>query len=104
MKTPLRSAAVAVVILLGLMAFQTCTYTVSENENVIITQFGRPIGQPVTTPGLHAKLPMIQAVNRIEMRIQEWDGQAVAMPTRDKLYIIVDGFGRWRVSDPLLWF
>jgi membrane protease subunit HflC len=95
---------VAVLIVLGLVAFRTCTYTVSENENVIITQFGRPIGQPVTTPGLHAKLPFAQAVNRIDMRIQEWDGQAVAMPTRDKLYIIVDSFGRWRVTNPLVWF
>jgi len=92
------------VVIVGLIAFNACTYTVSENENVILTQFGRPVGQPVTTPGLHAKLPLVQAVNRIDMRIQEWDGKAVAMPTRDKLYIIVDSFGRWRVSDPLVWF
>ena len=103
MKTLLGSAAVAIV-LLALITFNTCTYSVSENENVIITQFGKPIGRPVTTPGLHSKLPLIQDVNRVDVRIQEWDGQAVAMPTRDKLYIIVDSFGRWRISDPLLWF
>jgi modulator of FtsH protease HflC len=104
MKTLLGSAAVAVMVIFGLMAFSTCTYTVSENENVIITQFGKPIGKPVTSPGLHWKLPLVQAVNRVDVRIQEWDGQAVAMPTRDKLYIIVDSFGRWRIHDPLLWF
>ncbi len=104
MKTPVRSAVVVILVVVGLIAFGTCTYTVSENETVIITQFGRPIGQPVNTPGLHFKLPVAQAANRIDMRIQEWDGQAVAMPTRDKLYIIVDSFGRWRVKDPLVWF
>jgi modulator of FtsH protease HflC len=104
MKAILGSAAVAGLFIIGLLGFETCTYTVSENENVIITQFGRPIGQPVTTPGLHFKLPLVQTVNRVDVRIQEWDGQAVAMPTRDKLYIIVDSFGRWRIKDPLLWF
>jgi membrane protease subunit HflC len=104
MKTILRSAVAAGIVLVGLIGFSLCTFSVSENENVLITQFGKPIGTPVATPGLHFKLPFVQAVNRIDMRIQEWDGQAVAMPTRDKLYIIVDSFGRWRVRDPLLWF
>ena len=104
MKTILRSAAVAVVVLMVLTAFGLCTYSLSENENAILTQFGRPVGQPVTEAGLHLKIPFIQAVNRLDVRIHEWDGQAVAMPTRDKLYIIVDSFGRWRISDPLLWF
>src|SRR5512140_3092088 len=104
MKALVRSAAGATLIIAGLIVFNMCTYTVTENENVIVTQFGKPIGPPVTTPGLHAKLPLVQAVNRIDMRIQEWDGKAVAMPTRDKLYIIVDSFGRWRIHDPLLWF
>ena len=104
MKALLRSAAVALFVIAAILVFNTCTYSVSENENVIITQFGKPIGKPVTTPGLHPKLPFVQAVNRLDMRIREWDGQAVAMPTRDKLYIIVDSFGRWRISDPLVWF
>ena len=104
MKTLLGSAAIAAVVVVGLIVFSASTYTVSENENVILTQFGRPLGQTVTTPGLHFKLPLVQTVNRVDVRIQEWDGQAVAMPTRDKLYIIVDSFGRWRINDPLLWF
>ena len=104
MKTLFRSAAIIVVLLIALFVFKVCTYTVAPNQNVIITQFGKPIGQPVTTPGLHFKLPFIQHINRLDVRIHEWDGQAVAMPTRDKLYVIVDSFGRWQISDPLLWF
>jgi membrane protease subunit HflC len=104
MRALLGSAVVAVIIIATLILFGMCTFSVSESENVIVTQFGKPVGQPVTTPGLHLKLPFVQTVNRLDMRIQEWDGQAVAMPTRDKLYIIVDSFGRWRIQDPLLWF
>jgi modulator of FtsH protease HflC len=81
-----------------------CLYTVSEQEQVILTQFGKPVGTPVLDAGLHFKLPFIQAVNRIDKRIMEWDGRASEMPTRDKLYIIVDTFGRWRISEPMQFF
>ena len=104
MKTLFGSAAIIIVLVVALVVFKLCCYTVAPNENVIITQFGKPVGKPVTTAGLHFKLPFIQEVNRLDVRIHEWDGQAVAMPTRDKLYVIVDSFGRWRISDPLLWF
>ena len=62
-------------------------YTVSEVEQVIITQFGRPVGEPVTTAGLKFKVPFIQDVNPIDKRILEWDGNPSDMPTKDKLYI-----------------
>jgi membrane protease subunit HflC len=79
-------------------------YTVSEVEQVIITQFGKPIGTPVTTAGLKVKLPFIQTVNPIDNRILEWDGNPSDMPTKDKLYIAVDLFARWRITDPLQYF
>jgi modulator of FtsH protease HflC len=104
MKTLLRSAGFVALLVLFLLVFRLTTYTVNEGENVIITQFGRPIGLAITNAGLHFKMPFIQQVNRLDVRIQEWDGQAVSMPTRDKLYITVDSFGRWRIADPLLWF
>ena len=74
-------------------------YTVLETEQVIITQFGRQIGVPVTAAGLHWKTPFIQTVNRIEKRILQWDGPSADMPTEDKLYIDVDTFARWRITD-----
>ncbi|MEM9553396.1 MAG: protease modulator HflC [Acidobacteriota bacterium] len=91
-------------ILIGLMVASGALYTVDETEQVIITQFGKPVGEPITTAGLHFKLPFIQDVNRIEKRILEWDGQRTEMPTRDKLYISVDTFGRWRIVEPLEYF
>jgi len=71
---------------------------------VIITQFGKPIGKPVETPGLKFKLPFVQVVQRFEKRFLEWDGDSNQLPTRDKRFIYVDTYARWRISDPLLFF
>ena len=79
-------------------------YTVRETQQVIITQFGKPVGEPIKEAGLHFKLPFVQTVNRIDRRILEWDGQRAEMPTKDKLYISVDTFGRWRITEPLEYF
>ncbi|MFM7291302.1 MAG: protease modulator HflC [Planctomycetia bacterium] len=95
-------AAAAAVFLLG------CAYTVDQAEQVVITQFGRPVGRPINaaTPGagLHFKLPFVQTANRFEKRILEWDGPPSEMTTRDKLYVVVDTFARWRIADPLKYF
>jgi len=79
-------------------------YQVNETEQVIITQFGMPVGDPVTEPGLHLKMPFIQKVNYFENRFLEWDGDANQVPTKDKRFIWVDTYARWRISDPLKFF
>ncbi|OGT89658.1 MAG: HflC protein [Gammaproteobacteria bacterium RIFOXYD12_FULL_61_37] len=79
-------------------------YTVGEAQQVILTQFGKPVGEPVTEAGLKLKMPFIQTVNRIDKRVLEWDGSPSDMPTKDKLYISVDLFARWRITDPLPYF
>ena len=96
----------AILAILGIGAFVSWNslYTVSEVEQVIITQFGKPIGDPVTTAGLQVKVPFVQDVNPIDKRILEWDGSPSDMPTKDKLYISVDIFARWRITDPLQYF
>src|SRR5215211_2894621 len=94
---------IAVAFVIAYVATSTF-YTVSEVEQVIITQFGKPIGTPVTTAGLKVKLPFIQDVNPIDNRILEWDGNPSDMPTKDKLYVSVDLFARWRITDPLQYF
>ena len=103
MNNIIRSVTVASIILVALIAFNLCTYTVSQNENAIITQYGKTLGKPVAA-GLHLKWPFIWTVNRLDVRIHEWDGKAADMPTRDKLYMTVDSFGRWQITDPLKWF
>src|SRR3954453_4595675 len=91
-------------VLVLFRAILGCFYIVHQTEQVIITQFGKPVGEPTTDPGLHFKLPFIQAVNRIDKRFLEWDGSPVAIPTRDKTYIHVDTYGRWRIKDPMTYF
>ncbi|MBK7998725.1 MAG: protease modulator HflC [Verrucomicrobia bacterium] len=100
----LRSIGIVVAAVLLIIAANLCFYSVSETEQVIITQFGKTVGQPINEAGMKFKWPFIQTVNRIDKRILEWDGRASEMPTRDKLYIVVDTFGRWRISDPLQYF
>lgn len=97
------SIAVVVLVPLLIVAYDAF-YTVNETEQVIITQFGKPVGDIITEAGLKIKIPFIQKVNRIEERILLWDGSANDMPTKDKLYITVDTFGRWRIKDPLQYF
>jgi membrane protease subunit HflC len=79
-------------------------YVVSETQQVVITQFGKPVGAPVATPGLHTKVPFVQAAHYFERRWLEWDGDANQVPTKDKKFIWVDAYARWRIHDPLLFF
>lgn len=98
-----RTAIIFIVLLLGFLLANSL-YTVNEAQQVILTQFGKPVGQPITEAGLKLKVPFIQSVNRFDKRVMEWDGSPSDMPTKDKLYISVDLFGRWRITDPMQYF
>ncbi len=99
-----KSFAALLILIAGLFVLGSSLYTVDEVEQVIITQFGKPVGEPVTTAGLKFKIPFVQEVNPIDKRVLEWDGAPSDMPTKDKLYISVDLFARWRIVDPLQYF
>ena len=90
--------------LLVLVLLGSALYTVSEIDQVIITRFGQPVGDPVTEPGLHMKVPFIDTANMFEKRFLEWDGFPNQVPTRDRRFIFVDTYARWRITDPLLFF
>src|ERR1700747_1419395 len=96
-------AIIAIAFFLVLV-FSGAFYTIDQTEQVIITQFGQPVGDPITEPGLHFKIPFVQNVNSLDKRFLEWDGAPVAIPTRDKTYIHVDAFARWRIEDPKTYF
>ncbi|MGB0291366.1 MAG: protease modulator HflC [Luteolibacter sp.] len=99
-----------IIALIAVILVISSAYTVDQTEQVFITQFGKPIGDAINADseineaGLHWKAPFIHKVNRIEKRILEWDGPATDMPTRDKLYIQVDTFARWRITDPVTYY
>jgi membrane protease subunit HflC len=91
-------------VVLVLAVLGSSLYIVQESQQVIITQFGKPVGDPVTTPGLKAKAPFVQKVHRFEKRFLEWNGDSNQLPTKDKRFIWVDMYARWRITDPLLFF
>ena len=90
--------------LVALVTLWSASFTVNEAEQVILTQFGRPVGKPITRPGLHFKAPFIQETHSFDRRFLEWDGERNQVPTRDKRFIWVDSYARWRISDPLKFF
>src|SRR5580693_520409 len=100
----IKRIAILAVLAIGTYILMSSIYTVSEVEQAIITQFGRPVGDPVTDAGLKFKAPFIQEVNLIDKRVLEWDGSPSDMPTKDKLYVSVDLFARWRIAEPLQYF
>ncbi|HJO39801.1 MAG: protease modulator HflC [Vicinamibacterales bacterium] len=99
-----RTITQLVVLVAALVVLSSAAYEVREVDQVIITQFGNPIGDPVTEPGLHFKVPFIQNANYFEKRFLEWDGNPNQVPTKDKRFIWVDTYARWRITDPLLFF
>ncbi|AKF83575.1 protease FtsH subunit HflC [Myxococcus fulvus] len=92
-----------VAVLAIILGFSS-TYTLSEHEQAVITRFGQPRGQSITEPGLHFKQPFVDTVNRFDKRWLDWRGDPNQIPTKDKKYIWVDTFGRWRIVDPLRFF
>jgi membrane protease subunit HflC len=99
-----KQLVVLAILVAGLFVLMNSIYTVDEVEQAIITQFGKPVGEPVVEAGLKFKVPFIQEVNPIDKRVLEWDGAPSDMPTKDKLYISVDLFARWRIVEPLQYF
>ncbi len=92
---------IALAVILGIAFLTGAVYVVSEIQQVVITQFGKPVGDPVTKAGLHFKLPFIQQAHYFDKRLLEWDGDPNQIPTRDKKYIWVDTTARWRIVDAL---
>jgi membrane protease subunit HflC len=96
--------SIAVIIIIFFLVIGRPLYTVDETEQVIITQFGRPIGNAITEPGLHFKVPFIQKTSYFAKNLLEWDGDPGQIPTKDKTFIWVDTFARWRIVDPLKFY
>jgi membrane protease subunit HflC len=104
MKTSTRNAILVGLGFIVLLVLIDSIYVVTEMNQVIITQFGEPIGGAVTKAGLHMKVPFVQKANYFEKRWLEWNGDPNQIPTRDKKYIWVDTYCRWRISNPLVFF
>ena len=94
-------------IVAGVLAFivlNSSSFVVKETEQAIVTQFGKPVGAPITTPGIHFKVPIIHDTHFFDKRFLGWDGDPNQIPTKDKRFIWVDTYARWRIIDPLRFF
>jgi len=100
MKQPIIALSIILVSILGILILNSA-FIVDETQQVVITQFGEPVGGPIRDPGLNWKMPFIQEVHYFDKRILEWDGYPSEVPTRDKKFIWVDVTGRWQIEDPL---
>jgi membrane protease subunit HflC len=100
----IKPLAAAVLALLAFILLSSTFFTVQETEQVVLTQFGKPVGKPITMPGLKMKVPFVQKVHAFEKRFLEWEGDPNQIPTKDKRFIWVDSYARWRITDPLLFF
>ena len=98
---PAINIAVGILVMTVLLFLSGAIYTIDETQQVVITQFGEPIGEPIVIAGLHFKLPFIQQANYFEKRILQWDGNPNQIPTKDKRYIWVDTTARWKIVDAL---
>ncbi len=103
MQKSMKPTIVLAVVFVLILIVAVFAFTVSETEQVIITQFGSP-KRVIKDAGLHFKLPFIQKINTLDKRVLEWDGNPTQVPTSDKRYIWVDSFARWRITEPLLFF
>jgi membrane protease subunit HflC len=99
----IKGIIIALVVIAAIVIYNAA-YIVDETEQVVVTQFGRIIGGPVTTPGLNFKIPFIQKANYFEKNLLSWDGDPGQVPTLDKTFIWVDTFARWRIVDPIKFF
>lgn len=99
-----RTILIIILALGAIVLINQSTYIVNETEQVVITQFGKPVGEAITTPGIHFKIPFVQQVNYFEKRYMEWDGAPNQVPTKDKKFIFVDTYARWQITDPLQFF
>ena len=93
-----------IVIIIAVSVVGGVFFIVDETQQAIVTQFGKPVGKPITTPGLHMKLPFIQNANYFDKRFLAWDGDPNQIPTKDKRFIWVDTYARWHITDSLLFF
>jgi len=100
MKRILRILGILVILVI-LLFLSGAVYIVGEAKQVVVTQFGKPVGEPITAAGLHFKKPFIQRAQYFEKRLLDWDGDPNQIPTKDKRYIWLDTTARWRITDAL---
>lgn len=103
-KLQIRLSIAAIILVPALVLLYASLYTIDEAEQAIILQFGAPVGESITEPGLHMKMPFVHEIRRFDKRILSWDGDPNQIPTRGEQFISVDTTARWRIVEPLVFY
>ncbi|NOZ63187.1 MAG: protease modulator HflC [Calditrichaeota bacterium] len=103
-KTKITIYLIAILLFVAIIVIANALYIIDETQQVVITQFGKPVGNPISDAGLHYKVPFIQQVNYFEKRLLEWDGNPSEILAKDKKFILVDTYARWKITKPLKFF
>ncbi len=99
-----KTIPIIVIAVVALVILFAATFIVDETQQVVITEFGKPVGEAITEPGLYFKMPFIQDVNYFDKRFLAWDGDRAQVSTEEKQLIFVDTYARWQITDPLQFF
>lgn len=100
----IKSILITAVVFIAFLFLKSSIYIVDEKTQVVVTEFGKPVGEAITEPGLYFKTPFVQTINKFEKRFLEWDGDPNQVPTKDKKFIYIDTYARWQITDPLQFF
>ncbi len=93
---------IVIIVLIGLVVtVMDGFYILPEGKQAVVTQFGAPVGDPITDAGLKFKKPFVQKVTYFDKKILIWDGDPNQIPTNDKTFVYLDVSARWRISDAL---
>lgn len=92
------------ILVIIIFTFLQSFFILDETKQAIITQFGKPVGEPRTEPGINFVIPYIQKIQYFDKRFLEWDGDQNQVPTKDKEFIFIDSYARWEITDPLQFF
>ncbi len=96
----MKALSLLILLLVAIVAANTCLFVLDEADQAIIVQFGEPRGDIISEPGLKTKLPW-QQVRYFDKRLLNWDGDVTQIPTLGREFILVDTTARWRIDDPL---
>ena len=100
----MKRIGIIITIIIAIFIIPSLVFTVDETEQVVVTMFGKAVGRPIVEPGLRWKIPIVHRINKFKKNLLAWDGDKGQVPTKDKTFIWVDIFARWRIKDALLFF
>jgi len=98
-----KSISCGIVLLAVLFVSGGTMFTVNQIEQVVITRLGEPVGV-IDRPGLHFKVPFIESLAFFDKRLMSVELSALEVTLGDKRRIVVDAFGRYRITDPLKFY